>query len=32
VPVADIPQLSIEPPVRLWIAQALAAGEPPHIG
>jgi ADP-ribose pyrophosphatase YjhB (NUDIX family) len=32
VPVADIPGLPIEPPVRLWIAQALAVGEPPHIG
>ena len=32
VPVADLPGLSIEPPVRLWIAQALAIGEPLHIG
>ena len=32
VPVADLPGLSIEPPVRLWIAQALAIGQPPHIG
>jgi 8-oxo-dGTP diphosphatase len=32
VPVADIPGLPMEPPVRLWIAQALAIGQPPHIG
>lgn len=32
VPVADLPGLSMEPPVRLWIAQALAIGQPPHIG
>jgi hypothetical protein len=32
VPIADLPGLSIEPPVRLWIAQALAVGEPAHIG
>jgi ADP-ribose pyrophosphatase YjhB (NUDIX family) len=32
VPVTDIPGLPMERPVRLWIAQALAVGEPPHIG
>jgi 8-oxo-dGTP pyrophosphatase MutT (NUDIX family) len=32
VPVADLPGLSIEPPVRLWIAQARAIGQPPYIG
>ena len=32
VPVEDIPGLPIEPPIRLWIAQALAVGEPLHIG
>jgi 8-oxo-dGTP diphosphatase len=32
VPVADLPGLPIEPPVRLWIAKALSPGEPPHLG
>lgn len=32
VPVADLPGLPMEPPVRLWVAQALAIGQPPHIG
>jgi ADP-ribose pyrophosphatase YjhB (NUDIX family) len=32
VPVAELPGLSIEPPVRLWIAQALAIGQPQHVG
>jgi hypothetical protein len=31
-PVAGLPGLSIEPRVRLWIAQALAIGRLPHIG
>lgn len=29
---ADLPGLSIEPAERFWIAQALAVGEPPHLG
>jgi 8-oxo-dGTP diphosphatase len=32
VPVTELPGLPIEPPVRLWIAQALAVGEPARIG
>jgi 8-oxo-dGTP diphosphatase len=32
VPVADLPGLPIEPPVRLWIAQVLSVGEPLHLG
>jgi len=32
VSVADIPGLPIEPPVRVWITEALALGEPPHLG
>ncbi len=32
VPVADLAGLPIEPPVRLWITQALADGRTPYIG
>ena len=31
VALADLPGLSIEPPVRIWIAHALAVGECPHL-
>ena len=29
---AELPRLPIEPPVRIWIAQALAVDEPPSLG
>src|SRR3954467_3198595 len=29
---ADLPGLSMEPPVRLWIEHALALDGPPHVG
>lgn len=29
---ADLPGLSMEPPVRLWIEHALALDGPPHLG
>ncbi|MGK5170805.1 NUDIX hydrolase [Geodermatophilus sp. CPCC 205761] len=32
VQVADLPGLPIEPPVRLWIAQAISVGEPVYLG
>jgi 8-oxo-dGTP diphosphatase len=32
VPVADIAGLPMEPPMRRWVAHALAGGEPPHLG
>jgi 8-oxo-dGTP diphosphatase len=32
VAVADLPGLSMEPPVRLWIEHALALDGPPHLG
>lgn len=32
VPVADIPGLPMEPSTRIWIAEALAAPGPPHLG
>lgn len=32
VPVADLPGLSMEPPTRLWVAQAMAEGQPPYLG
>jgi 8-oxo-dGTP diphosphatase len=31
VPVADLPQLAMEPPVRLWVAHAIEVGEPPFL-
>jgi len=31
VPVADLPGLPMEPPVRLWIAQALTVEESAHL-
>ncbi|MGY1695592.1 NUDIX domain-containing protein [Geodermatophilus sp. SYSU D00814] len=31
VPVAEIPGLPMEPPVRAWVAQAVAVGEPPVL-
>ena len=32
VDVADLPGLPMEPSSRVWIAHALAVGEPPHLG
>jgi 8-oxo-dGTP diphosphatase len=32
VSVADLPGLRMEPPTRMWVAQALAVGEPPLLG
>jgi 8-oxo-dGTP pyrophosphatase MutT (NUDIX family) len=32
VPVRDLDALPIDPPVRLWIASALAEDRPPHLG
>jgi 8-oxo-dGTP diphosphatase len=32
VPLADLPGLAIEPPVRQWIIEALDVGAPPHLG
>jgi 8-oxo-dGTP diphosphatase len=29
---AELPGLAMEPPARIWIAQALAVGEPPYLG
>jgi 8-oxo-dGTP diphosphatase len=29
---ADIPGLPMEPPIRIWVEQALAVEEPPHLG
>jgi 8-oxo-dGTP diphosphatase len=31
-PVADLAGLPMEPAMRLWIAQAIAVGEPPFLG
>jgi 8-oxo-dGTP diphosphatase len=31
VALPDLPRLPIEPPVRIWIDQALALDEPPHL-
>jgi 8-oxo-dGTP diphosphatase len=31
VPVADLAGLAMEPPVRMWVAQAIAVGEPPPL-
>jgi 8-oxo-dGTP diphosphatase len=31
VPVADLAGLAMEPPVRIWVAQAIAVGEPPLL-
>ena len=31
VPVADLEGLAMEPPVRTWVAQAIAVGEPPLL-
>jgi 8-oxo-dGTP diphosphatase len=32
VPVADLAGLPMEPPVRIWVAHALASSEPPFLG
>jgi 8-oxo-dGTP diphosphatase len=31
MPVADLTGLAMEPPVRIWVAQAIAVGEPPLL-
>jgi 8-oxo-dGTP diphosphatase len=31
VPVSDLTGLAMEPPVRIWVAQAIAVGEPPLL-
>jgi 8-oxo-dGTP diphosphatase len=32
VPLPDLPGLRMDPPVRSWVTQALAVGEPPFLG
>jgi hypothetical protein len=32
VALADVPALTMEPPVRSWVARALAEDELPHLG
>ena len=32
VAVADLPRLPIEPPVRIWITEALSSDASPHLG
>jgi ADP-ribose pyrophosphatase YjhB (NUDIX family) len=32
VALADIPGLPVEPPIRMWITEALCADEPPRLG
>lgn len=32
VPIGDLPELDLEPPVRAWLEHALGEGAPPHLG